>query len=323
MTDAPPDAPPPGQAPILEVRQISRRFGKVQAVDQVSFTLYPGQICAFIGPNGAGKTTTLRMCATLELPDSGEVLIQGRSSRAHPAEARAHLGFMSDAWTPDPNLVVRDYLDFEARARGIRGEARRRAVAHVIDFTGISSFADRPCEGLSKGMRQRIALAGVLLHSPKLLILDEPAEGLDPRARIELRELLRSLASVGTAVLISSHILSELSEICDSVVMLEQGRLKTAGQVRDLSRQVLARESVQIRCIGDVEAAERLLLTLPGVLRSARRNDRIVIDFEGDEAAKAALLAALVHAGLQPTEFVSLRGELEDLFLALTEGKLQ
>ncbi len=310
-------------APLLDVRDISRRFGKVQAVDHVSFSLKAGQICAFIGPNGAGKTTTLRMCATLELPDTGDVRIDGWSTREYPAKARAMLGFMSDAWVPDPNLVVRDYLDFEARAWGITGAARARAVGHVIDFTGISGFSDRPCDGLSKGMRQRVALAGVLLHGPRLLILDEPAEGLDPRARIELRELLRSLASTGTAVLISSHILSELSEICDSVVMLERGRLKTAGELQALSKQVLARESVQIRCLGSLDDAERLLLARPGVSRVVRRAERLIVDFEGPDVEKAALLAALVAAGLQPVEFVSLRGELEDLFLALTEGKLQ
>jgi ABC-2 type transport system ATP-binding protein len=308
---------------LLEVVGIRRSFGKIQAVDGVSFTLYPGQICAFIGPNGAGKTTTLRMCATLELPDDGDIFIDGFCTRLDPAEARKHVGFMSDAWSPDPNLSVRDYLDFEARAWGISYTARKRAVEHVVDFTGISGFADRPCEGLSKGMRQRVALAGTLLHGPKLLILDEPAEGLDPRARIELRELLRTLGSTGTAVLISSHILSELSEICDSVVMLEQGKLKTAGEVKALSKQVFAQEAIQIRCLAGKTAVEQFLLAWPGVERVSARGDGIVAELGGGDAEKAKLLKALVEAGLEPIEFVPIRGELEDLFLAMTEGKLQ
>lgn len=308
---------------LLDVRNISRTFGKVLAVDNVSFKLEAGQICAFIGPNGAGKTTTLRMCATLEMPESGDIFINGISTRDAPGPARRQLGFMSDAWTPDPNLMVRDYLDFEARSWGLRGEDRRQAVEHVVTFTGIEGFADRSCDGLSKGMRQRLALAGVLLHRPRLLILDEPAEGLDPRARIELRELLRSLAASGTAVLISSHILSELSEICDSVVMLEQGRLRTSGEVRALSKKLFSQEPIQIRCVAPLEQLQKHLLAYPGILKAQARSDGMVIEFEGDDSAKAALLASLVQAGLQPFEFVPIRGELEDLFLALTEGKLQ
>jgi len=196
----------------LSVRGLTRRFDSLTAVDEVSFDVESGEILGFIGPNGAGKTTTMRICATLDLPDEGDVLVDGVSVISHAREARHRLGFMPDSYGAYVHTTVNEYLDFFARSYGLRGRERTRMLDHVRDFTGLRPLEEKLITSLSKGMKQRLCLAKTLLHDPAILILDEPAAGLDPHARVELRELVRALAELGKAVMISSHILSELSQ---------------------------------------------------------------------------------------------------------------
>ncbi len=207
---------------LLEVKGLRRDYGSLRAVDDVSFELEAGTILGFIGPNGAGKSTTMRILATLDTPTAGDVLLDGRSLVDAPDAARPLIGYMPDRYGTYDDVTVFEFLDFFARAYGLHGAARRKRVESVMEFTGLQPLAQKLTSALSKGMKQRVALGRTLLHDPKLLILDEPADGLDPRARIELRELLRALADQGKAVLISSHILTELAEICDSCAIIEQ-----------------------------------------------------------------------------------------------------
>ena len=307
----------------LTVHELFRSFGDVKAVDEVSFEVEAGQICGFIGPNGAGKTTTMRIAATLDLPDAGDVLVGGMSVLSHPREARRQLGFMPDAYASEPNMPVSDYLDFHARAQGLRGPGRKKAISDVVEFTGLGPLVDKDCTALSKGMRQRAGLAVTLLHDPTLLILDEPAAGLDPRARVELRELLAVLATeLGKAVLISSHILTELSEICDVVAVIEQGRIRATGKVSDIQKQLRPDPVYAIRHLGDAVALERFLAEQPGV-HDVRTDGESVVFMVPDDEGAARVLAAAIGAGLQVIEFRPVHADLEEVFLSLTEGNVQ
>lgn len=307
----------------MRVLDITKRFGEFTAVDRVSFEVEPGQVCGFIGPNGAGKTTTMRIAATLDLPDTGDVEVCGYSVLADPRAVRSHLGFMPDAYGVYPDTTVWEYLDFFARAYGLRGKERLNALAKVTDFTGLAPLTNKMMDGLSKGMRQRLCLAKTLLHDPGFLILDEPAAGLDPRARVELRELVRALADMGKGVLISSHILSELSSLVDSIAVIEGGRIQGAGTVAEILRKLRPHLGIFVRCLADAEVVERVLLEQPGVSAVKPREGGVAFDFIGEKEALADLLGALVARGLGPIEFAPIGADLEDVFLSLTEGILQ
>ena len=223
---------------LLEVKSLTKRFGDLTAVNKLSFKVNAGEIWGFIGPNGAGKTTTMRVCSTLDLPDSGDVFLDGESILVHPNRAHSRIGFMPDALGVYSDTTLEEYLDFFARVANLKGQERTSRIDSVLNFTELGDLRNRMMDSLSKGMSQRLCLAKTLLHDPDLLILDEPASGLDPRARVEFRELIRALAGQGKGILISSHILSELSETCDGVVVIEQGKLIREGLVSDLSADV-------------------------------------------------------------------------------------
>ncbi|MEX0886170.1 MAG: ABC transporter ATP-binding protein, partial [Phycisphaeraceae bacterium] len=209
----------------ISVTKLTRRFGQTVAVDDLSFRFGGGQIFGFVGPNGAGKTTTMRILATLDEPTTGDACIDDISVVEDPEQARRLIGFMPDSEPTHRDVTVHEYLDFFARAYGLRGARRSDTVERVESFTNLGGIREKALRALSKGMKQRVSLARALVHDPPLLVMDEPAAGLDPRARVELRELLKVLAEQGKAILISSHILTELAEICDGAVIIERGRL--------------------------------------------------------------------------------------------------
>ncbi|MGE3752821.1 MAG: ATP-binding cassette domain-containing protein [Planctomycetota bacterium] len=309
--------------PLLEVRSLSRSFGKVEAVRDVSFNVEAGQVFGFIGPNGAGKTTTMRMLATLDIPDGGDAWVDGQSVLEEPRAACMRLGFMADHFVPYPNLHVSQFLDFMARAYGLRGRKRTKTIAAVVDFCGLGTFLDRPTTGLSKGMGQRLHLAKTLLHDPGLLVLDEPTAGLDPRARVEFRDLLGVLADEGKGILISSHLLSELAESCDGVVVIEQGQLVVTGAIGDIAKQVRSHSAVLVRVVSDAQETERFLLTQP-LVREVRNEDaRIGFEYDGSDEQLADLLARLIASGARVSEFRHVEASLEEIFLRTTAGRLQ
>ena len=235
---------------MLQIDGLVRHFGGVHAVDNVSFNVDRGQVLGFIGPNGAGKTTTMRILATLDTPQGGDARIGSYSVVDDPEEVRRITGFMPDYAGVYANTTVEEYLDFFARGHDLTGDDRRKAVAHIIDFMGIGDLRDRHVESLSKGLKQRIALGRAIIHDPEVLILDEPAANLDPRARIEFRALIRELASDGKTILLSSHILTELSEMCDVITIIEKGRILANGTVQDVLESVRKRRLLSVCVAG-------------------------------------------------------------------------
>lgn len=304
----------------LEVRDLRRHFGDVKAVDGLSFQLRSGQIFGFVGPNGAGKTTTMRILATLDQPTSGDALLDGRSVVDYPEEARRLVGFMPDGLPTHSDMTVFDYLDFFARCYDLQGARRHRVLGDVMAFTRLDGLPEKAIHTLSKGMKQRLSLARALIHDPRLLILDEPAAGLDPRARVELRELLLALADQGKAILISSHILTELSEICHGAVIIEHGQLVQAGDIGQLRTGRQQQQTLRLRALGEVEALHQALLLRPEVGSVRRVGQEVEVDLRGQDEAAATLLASLVQDGLQLVEFRRLEGGLEEVFMQVTQG---
>lgn len=321
--------------PTIEVCRLCRYFGRLKAVQQVSFKTYPGQVMGFIGPNGAGKTTTMRILATLDTPTRGDAFVCGHSVVDYPDRVRRVLGFMPDAFGRYANMNVVEYLDFFARAYGFRGQARRDAVERVLVFTELRKLADKPINTLSKGMAQRLGLGRTLIHDPQVLILDEPAAGLDPRARVELRELIQLLATeMKKTVLISSHILTELGEICDSAVIIEAGEILAHGTIDEIQQQRLVRNGdatrpqsagtiLAVRVLKEADQLERFLLEQPFVKDVAAGPWQVSFTFTGDPDAQAALLREMIKAGLSVVEFTGKTQTLEDAFMAITKGITQ
>jgi ABC-2 type transport system ATP-binding protein len=308
---------------MLEIDGLVRHFDKLRAVDGISFNVKRGQVFGFIGPNGAGKTTTMRILATLDLPQKGDVRIDGISVIDEPAAARRMTGFMPDYAGVYTTTTVEEYLDFFARSAGLQGAARRKAVEGVIDFMGIGELRERHVERLSKGLKQRVALGRAIIHDPQLLILDEPAANLDPRARIEFRTLIRELAADGKTVLLSSHILTELSEICDAVAVIEKGKILATGTVQEIMTNLREHRLLSLRLAGERESAMRFLLEQPGVIKVLDANDRLQFEFTGDDHAQVTLLSRLVAAGFPILEFSAEGAGLEDLFMKITTGSVQ
>ena len=313
----------PWDGPVIELNKVSRWFGRTHAVDDVSFAVPRGAVFGYIGPNGAGKTTTMRILATLEIPNEGDALIEGLSSVNDPDLVRSRLGFMPDAFGTYRNTCCAEYLDFYARSHGLMGRQRTARMRWVMDFTGLRSLADKPISGLSKGMRQRLCLGRALIHDPSVLILDEPAAGLDPRARIELRKIIRSLASEGKTILISSHILTELAEMCDRVGIIEQGRLLATGTVDEIRGEKASSRSICIEMLDRTDVAVNILESNPVVSQQRVEGNCVYCVMQGDRNVQAGVLKSLMDAGLPIVQFRSEDQSLEDVFLAVTKGQVQ
>lgn len=308
---------------MVEICGLHRYFGSLRAVSDVSFQFNRGQAFGFIGPNGAGKTTTMRILATIDVPMKGDAFVDGYSVVSDPDQVRQLIGYMPDNFAAYANVNCWEYLDFFARAYGLRGKARLTAVRRVMSFTELFELSEKPIDTLSKGMKQRLCLARALIHDPKVLILDEPASGLDPRARIELRELIKLLAGDGKAILISSHILTELAEMCDAVAIVELGKIVAAGPVKSIQATSRALALVDIGVLRDIDLVERWLREQPDVGEVQVNNRELTVHFPADEAAQAALLHRMAVAGLPISSFRSRQENLEDVFMAVTKGKVQ
>jgi len=308
----------------IQVLDLVRLFPNgVRAVDGVSFSIHEGQVYGFVGPNGAGKTTTMRIMATLDEPTSGDVRIDGVSVVEQPEEARRRVGYVPDSLPTHPDITIHEFLDFFARAYGLRGDQRKQVVAGVEAFTGLTPLMHKELTHLSKGMKQRVSLARSLVHDPDLLIMDEPAAGLDPTARIELRELIRALAEDGKTILISSHILDELSEMCDGVVIIEQGQLKRAGSMREVLAREDAMRALKIRPLGDPETLYKALLEMPSVVEQAIDGAIVRAALPASDEACAALIRALIERDIDIVEIAWVEADLAEVFRKVTGGRVQ
>lgn len=315
---------------LVEIKNLVRYFPHTKAVNNISFSFDKGQIFGFVGPNGAGKTTTMRILATLDQPQYGDCLVDGYSVTQYPEKVRKLVGFMPDSLPVHNDISVREYVDFYARAYNVQNPTRTRIVNEVMDFTDLHVIADKTLNALSKGMKQRVSLARALVHEPKVLILDEPANGLDPRARVQMRELFKALAENGMAILISSHILTELGEICDGVVFIEKGKLLDAGTISEISqRRSNETLEAEIRLLRSDDWEERLkqlsirLLEIPNVTNPAVAGDHIELTIENGEATAAAILRQLINDGFPIVDFRLRNNQLEDLFMTITNGNVQ
>lgn len=307
----------------IELRRLHRFFGQTRAVNDISFTVEKGHVFGYIGPNGAGKTTSMRILATLDLPSYGDALVDGFSVVNDPELVRRRLGFMPDAFGTYRDVNCREYLDFFARAYGLVGRERMDRLNWVMGFTGTDGMSEKPIRGLSKGMKQRLCLGRALIHDPAVMILDEPAAGLDPRARIQLRRMIRELADRGKTVLISSHILTELAEMCDSVGIIEQGKLLATGSVEQIQQQQAEHRELTIRLLKNADRASQSLETKKGVGKLVVDGQLLRFEFVGDMHEQAALVGWLVAEGYEVAEVMAHKKSLEDVFLQVTEGLVQ
>lgn len=306
-------------APLLEVEAVSKRYGRVTALDGVDLRVEAGSIHGLVGTNGAGKTTLLRILATVLRADGGTVRLAGVDVLAHPREARGLFGFMPDFFGVYEDLSVTEYLDFFGAAYRLDARARAERIPELLAMTHLEGKADADVQALSRGMQQRLCLARALVHRPALLLLDEPASGLDPRGRAELRDILRDLAAGGVAVLISSHILSELADVCSAVTIIEQGRMIASGPVESIGGAVRVRTLVA-RLAGDPAPWIGIIAGQPGVERAERTaGGAVEIGFAGDLAAQTALVAALVREGV-PLAALEAPRALEEAYFDSTQG---
>ncbi len=302
----------------LKIENLYRYFGELKAVNGVNFEIPHGSVCGFVGANGAGKTTTMRILATLDYPTLGTAEVCGINVVHHPTEVRRLIGWMPDHFGNYEHMTVLEYLDFYARALGYKGQDRRQRIEEVMGFTDLVPLAERMSNKLSKGMTQRLGLGRALLHDPQVLIMDEPAAGLDPKARVELKHLIRVLAKEGKTIFISSHILSELGEMCDSLLFINNGRIVHHGGSDDLRRgaDTLGGVLYDVQVDGKPDLVSDWCVLQPNVefLEARKLGGRIRIDTE--DATKAAdVLARMVKDGLRITEFHREQRNLEDAFI--------
>ncbi|MEM7143698.1 MAG: ABC transporter ATP-binding protein [Verrucomicrobiota bacterium] len=306
----------PDKNDAVVIENLSRTFGELRAVDDISFSIPRGQVTGFVGANGAGKTTTMRILATLDTPTHGSAQVMGYDVVEESNKVRSLLGWMPDNYGSYENTTVIDYLDFFARAQGIRDKERIARVRDVMEFTELSPIADRLIDKLSKGMGQRLCLGRALIHDPEVLILDEPAAGLDPKARVELKHLIRILAQDGKSIFISSHILSELEEMCDSLLLINQGRIVHYGSAEELKRSSKESLLVHVDIAGDTGSLQSWAEMTPHVefVESTKHGGQIALDSAEDDVL-ADTLRRMIESGLRVTEFKRIERRLEDAFV--------
>ncbi|MEX0775915.1 MAG: ABC transporter ATP-binding protein [Phycisphaeraceae bacterium] len=311
--------------PMIQTINLTKRYGDLVALANLNLQIEQGDCFGFIGPNGAGKTTTIKILATLLRPTWGEARIDGLSvGPVNARQVRALIGYVPDYFGSYPDMVVREYLEFFASAYGIHGERRKGVVDDVLALTDLAYKSDSECNGLSRGMKQRLSLARVLLHDPKVLLLDEPASGLDPRARIEIRELLKELHRMGKTILISSHILLELADLCNKVGIIERGQMVFTGTVREILERAKVGLVVHVAVAQRMQAAAEIIKTLPGVINTEIRDGDIRVMLEAQSGGDPALIAQkLVGAGFQLTRLQEEQVNLETAFMRLTKGLVQ
>ncbi len=316
--------------PIIEIKQLTKRYGDLVALDNLNLSIEAGSVFGFIGPNGAGKTTTMRILTTLLQPTSGEAWIAGHSVLDDPTGVRQAIGYMPDFFGVYEDMKVWEYLDFFAACYDVPAPTRGGMVDDLLALVDLGQKKDAYVDSLSRGMKQRLCLARTLTHDPQVLILDEPASGLDPRARIEMRELLRELQRLGKTIFFSSHILSEVSDICSSIGIIENGRLVVSGDMAEMKRRLRAHRLIEIQFMAnaplELDTVTAWLQHQPGVQAVLDADSeqpsptRLQLDFSGDDQMLTALLAGLVGLGAPVVAFGEQTGDLEDLFLQVTQG---
>ncbi len=305
---------------MIETKKLCKNFGDLVAVDNLDLHIEAGDIFGFIGPNGAGKTTTMRILVTLLEPTRGEAFIDGLNVARQGRDVRRRVGYMPDFMGVYDDLKVFEYLEFFAAAFGIEYRKREAIVDGVLELTDLVSKRNAPVDSLSRGMQQRLGLARVLIHDPKVLILDEPASGLDPRARIEIRELLRELKRMGKTIMISSHILSELEEICDRIGIIERGQFVFSGSLEEIRPRLGIQSKMRVKVLDGESRAIELLTALPQILQVETVGVYLSVTLREGQATDGLIARTLVNGGLDLVYLQPEQLKLDEAFLKLTKG---
>jgi ABC-2 type transport system ATP-binding protein len=311
-------------SPIIEIKELTKRFNTRVAVNNITFNIEGGEIFGLVGPNGAGKTTSMRMLVTLLKPDHGEIYVGGYSIRKDPNDVRRQIGFMPDSFGVYGDMTVQEYLDFFGACYKIHPNQRAHLITDLLDLVDLGHRREDMVDTLSTGLKQRLGLARVLIHDPNILVLDEPASGLDPRARVEIRELLLEVARLGKTILFSSHILADVGELCTRVGIIEDGKLVAIGTLEQLSAHVMPYRQLHIGFLDRREEAQAMLQTMPGAfeIRLVDNGSRISleVDFIGDDESIHQLLAKLLAEGFPVIHFSEESKNLEEVFMRTTKG---
>ncbi|MAU01639.1 MAG: hypothetical protein CL608_31260 [Anaerolineaceae bacterium] len=311
---------------MIEIQGLTKKYGDLTALNDLTLNIDEGEVFGFIGPNGAGKTTTMRILTTLLKPTSGKAWVAGESVIDNPRAVRRNIGYMPDFFGVYDDMKVWEYLDFFAACYDIPPATRLGMIDDLLALVDLGHKKDAFVDSLSRGMKQRLCLARTLAHDPQVLILDEPASGLDPRARIEMRELLRELKLMGKTIFFSSHILSEVADICTSIAILEAGSLVAYGDMTEMKRQLRAHRLIQIRLLGELMPVQEFLLrheAVESIITSEEvdiPSDALRFDFTGDDESLSDLLASLIARNFRVVAFQEETGDLEDVFLQVTKG---
>ena len=312
---------------IIETKDLHKKYGKFEAVNGLSLEVPAGSIYGFVGPNGAGKTTTMRMLTTLTRPTSGQAWVAGHSVTEEPRAVRRAIGYMPDEFGVYDDMRVWEYLDFFAACYDIPENSRRRLIDDLLELVDLTHRRDDMVDKLSRGMKQRLSLARTLAHDPAILILDEPASGLDPRARVEIRELLVELARMGKTIFFSSHILADVSEICTHIGIIEAGQMVAQGSMEDMRAQLMPHREIMVT-VRDEDTANQiksLVAGLPNVLQAEvleqrAGRSRVRIDFTGNDEEVATLNQQIHNAGIAVLGFTEEMKDLETMFMRVTKG---
>jgi len=312
---------------IIEIKNLVKFYGRRKAVDGLNLSVEEGDIFGFVGPNGAGKTSTIRIMATLLQASRGDILVAGHSVQRAPQQVRRVIGYMPDFFGVYNDLLVWEYLDFFAACYNIPSAKRAALIDDLLELVDLTHRRSDAVEQLSRGMKQRLSLARALIHDPQVLVLDEPASGLDPRARVEIRELLIELAKMGKTIFFSTHILADVQEICTRVGIIEGGRLVIAGALEELQQQTLPHRQISLTLLGRVAEAQALLQSTAGIqsveilpANGDNGRTRLQIQFVGSDEALSAILAALVNAQVPVIRFDEETCDLETVFMRATKG---
>lgn len=303
---------------MLDIQHLYKLYGKFRAVDDLSLHINKGEIFGFVGHNGAGKTTTMRITAGLLTATSGSIAIDGVDAFTNRNDVKRKIGYMPDFFGVYDNLKTMEYMEFYASMYGITGSKAKETIQGLLELVNLSDKADAYVDNLSRGMKQRLCLARSLVHNPELLILDEPASGLDPRARFEMKEILKNLGSMGKTVIISSHILPELADMCSTIGIMQHGKLIMHGTVDEIQMRAKHTRPLHVHVLGEQENAIRLIKEDPNTKRLSVLEGDLVADYAGDDTDSARLLQRLIANEIMVESFYKEKGNLESLFLELT-----
>ncbi|MEZ3474349.1 MAG: ABC transporter ATP-binding protein [Lachnospiraceae bacterium] len=305
---------------MLYINNLTKKYGAFTAVRQLSLHIPEGDLFGFVGPNGAGKTTTIRMVCGLLRATSGSIKIGNIKGAVGSKEMKRMIGYVPDFFGVYDNLKVREYMDMYGSMYGMYARETAKLADDLLELVNLSDKKELYVDTLSRGMKQRLCVARALLHNPKLLLLDEPSSGLDPRARVEMKELLKNLHSMGKTILISSHILSELSEMCTSIGIMNHGQLITAGRIEEIMYQLSGGKRIHIQISSEMETAVRILKEHAGVVLESVMENEVIITNSGTDEEISALIGALLQNKVILTGFYKEEGNLESLFMQLTGG---